>query len=257
MALFDLHKKIALVTGGYSHLGVAMCQGLSDFGATVYALGRSKDKFNRRFDDKDKSIRFKQCDISNTIDIKQSFSEVFEEHQTIDVLINNAVYLRGQNPLAISDEDWEYSIDGILNSIYRCIREITPFFKENGGGKLINISSMYGMVSPDFSVYEKSPDFLNPPHYGAAKAGVIQLTKYFAQYLGSDNIQVNCISPGPFPNNSVQQNKEFIHALEKKTALKRIGKPDDLVGAVVFLSSAAADFVTGHNLVVDGGWTIS
>jgi NAD(P)-dependent dehydrogenase (short-subunit alcohol dehydrogenase family) len=116
---------------------------------------------------------------------------------------------------------------------------------------------MYGMVSPDFSVYEQSPDFLNPPHYGAAKAGVLQLTRYFAQYLGPKNIQVNAISPGPFPNAKTQEDKAFIKALAARTSLKRIGQPEDLMGSVVFLSSAASDFMTGQNLVVDGGWTIT
>ena len=116
---------------------------------------------------------------------------------------------------------------------------------------------MYGMVSPDFSIYEEFPNFLNPPHYGAAKAAVIQLTKYFAHYLGTEDIQVNAVSPGAFPSEKVQENNLFIKSLEKKTALKRIGQPSDLVGAFVFLSSNASDYITGHNLVVDGGWTVS
>jgi gluconate 5-dehydrogenase len=195
--------------------------------------------------------------VSSTDEVKQAFSRVFEEHQAIDVLVNNAVSVRGRDPLQISDPEWEYSVDGALSSVYRCIREVAPYLVRNGRGKIINISSMYGMVSPDFRIYEDCPAFLNPPHYGAAKAGVIQLTRYFARYLGPHNIQVNCISPGPFPNESVQHNQGFVHALEERTALGRIGRPEDLVGAVVFLSSAAADFVTGHNLVVDGGWTIT
>ena len=257
MSLFDLHDKVVLVTGGYGHLGVTMCRGLSKAGALVYVLGKTEDKFKEQFSAEEKAIHFKSCDLSQTSEIQESFSSIFDKHQAIDVLINNGVYLRGQNPLEISDSDWQHSIDGALNSVYRCIREVAPFFKTKGKGKLINIASMYGMVSPDFSLYENAPDFLNPPHYGAAKAGVIQLTKYFAQYLGQHNIQVNAISPGPFPNDAIQNDKEFVQALKSRTALKRIGKPEDLVGAVVFLSSSAADFITGHNLVVDGGWTVS
>jgi NAD(P)-dependent dehydrogenase (short-subunit alcohol dehydrogenase family) len=257
MYLFDLKGKVIIVTGGYGHLGTAMCLALSNFGAIVYVIGKSQEKFNCQFANLVPVINFMHCDISNTNNIQQSFSEIFEEHQAIDVIVNNAVYLHGQTPLEISDEDWQYSIDGTLNSVYRCIREVVPYFLKNQMGKIVNISSMYGMVSPDFQMYENHPDFLNPPHYGAAKAGVIQLTKYFAQYLGHHNIQVNAISPGPFPNDSVQQNNDFIKILASKTALKRIGRPEDIVGAVAFLSSNAADFVTGHNLVVDGGWTIS
>ncbi|HKB44766.1 MAG TPA: SDR family oxidoreductase, partial [Chitinophagaceae bacterium] len=99
-------------------------------------------------------------------------------------------------------------------------------------------------------------DSLNPPHYGAAKAGILQLTKYYASYLGSSGITVNCVTPGPFPSLEVQKNHKFIEKLSARTLLGRIGKPEDLAGAFVFLSSDAANFITGQNLVVDGGWTV-
>jgi gluconate 5-dehydrogenase len=120
----------------------------------------------------------------------------------------------------------------------------------------VNIASIYGVVSPDFQVYEDIEQFINPPHYGAAKAGIIQLTKYFASHLGPLNIQVNSISPGPFPAKQVQDaSLLFIERLSKKTMLKRVGKPEDIAGAVILLSSNGSDFITGHNLMVDGGWT--
>ncbi|EAY31998.1 bacilysin biosynthesis oxidoreductase BacC [Microscilla marina ATCC 23134] len=127
-------------------------------------------------------------------------------------------------------------------------------FKKQGQGKIINVSSMYGMVAPDFSVYQNN-DFLNPPHYGAAKAGVLQITRYFAAYLGKDNILVNAITPGAFPSPAVQENQEFINSLSSKSPLGRIGKPEELQGAFVFLASNASSFMTGQNIVVDGGWT--
>ena len=114
---------------------------------------------------------------------------------------------------------------------------------------------MYGIVAPQFDVYNDYPQFINPPHYGAAKAGVVQLTKYYASYLGNKNIQVNAVTPGPFPSETVQQSEGFIKKLEEKTALNRIGKPEDLAGAFVFLSSDASDFITGQNIIIDGGWT--
>ena len=257
MSLFDLQGKVVAVTGGYSHLGTAMCKGLQEAGACVYALGRSEEKFAAKFTAPSDTLRFAACDISETKSIKACFAQIPQSHGTLDVLINNGVYVRGQNPLELSDEDWAHSIDGALNSVYRCIREAAPYFEKTGSGKIINISSMYGMVSPDFSVYDDSPAFLNPPHYGAAKAGVLQLTRYFAQYLGERSIQVNAISPGAFPNPEVQKDSLFIKNLSAKTALKRIGEPEDLVGSVVFLSSKASDYITGQNIVVDGGWTIT
>ena len=114
---------------------------------------------------------------------------------------------------------------------------------------------MYGMVAPDFSVYSESPNFLNPPNYGAAKAGVLQLTKYYASYLGKFNIQVNVVTPGPYPAEGTQQDKEFIKKLSTKTLLGRIGTPEDVAGVFVFLASEAAAFITGQNFIVDGGWT--
>ena len=172
------------------------------------------------------------------------------------MLINNAVYSEGQQPDTLTDAQFARGLDGSTGSAYRCLREILPYLRENQGGKIINVASMYGMVAPDFAAYEQHPQFLNPPHYGAAKAAVIQLTKYFASYLGPENIKVNCVSPGAFPSASVQQSSGFITELEIRSPLGRIGRPQDLAGAFVFLSAAASDFVTGHNLVVDGGWTI-
>ena len=123
-------------------------------------------------------------------------------------------------------------------------------------GSIINVSSMYGMVAPQFEIYENFPQFLNPPHYGAAKAAIIQMTKYFASYLGKDGILVNSVTPGPFPSEQISENSRFINDLESKTCLGRVGKPEDVAGVFVFLSSAAAGFITGQNFVVDGGWTI-
>jgi gluconate 5-dehydrogenase len=257
MKIFDLTHKTILVTGGYGYLGRTVCRALASCGALVYVLARSERKFRTAFTDDNPLIRFSACDISSTPSVRETLHRVHTLAGGIHVLINNAVYVRGQEPLEIDDDEWKDSVDGVLSSVYRCIREVAPYFREQRAGKIINVSSMYGIVSPDFRIYDKSPEFLNPPHYGAAKAGVIQITKYFAQYLGPHNIQVNAISPGPFPNEEIQKNKRFVSALKKRTALRRIGKPEDLQGAFVFLSSDAANFITGHNLLVDGGWTIS
>lgn len=257
MRIFDLSNKTAVITGGYGYLGSAMCRGLASAGATIYVLGRSEEKFKKEFKEDNSIIHFQKCDVSSTQDVKQALKSIFQNSGTLDILVNNAVFLRGgQKPLEITDGDWAYSIEGALNSVYRCIREAIQYLRKSGEGKIINISSMYGMVSPDFSVYDTVPQYFNPPHYDAAKAGVIQLTRYFAQLLGPENIKVNAISPGPFPGKTVQESKAFIHALEEKTALKRIGQPEELIGAIIFLSSNAASYITGHNLVVDGGWTI-
>jgi NAD(P)-dependent dehydrogenase (short-subunit alcohol dehydrogenase family) len=255
---FNLENRIVLITGGYSHLGEAAVESLLFHGASVYVLGMNKEKFLQTFakysSGKDK-LFFQHCDISSTSSISKAFKSIYSKTNKIDVLINNAAYSEGRSPDKINDKEWSIGIDGVLSSVYRCIREIIPYFKKNRSGKIINVSSMYGIVSPDFRIYDNYPDFLNPPHYGAAKAGVIQLTKYYASYLGKGGIAVNAIVPGPFPSKDVQKNKGFIDELRKKTCLNRIGFPEDIAGAFVFLASDASNFMTGQNLIIDGGWT--
>lgn len=253
MSIFSLKNKNVLITGGYGYLGKAICQGLLAHGAKVWVLGRSEEKFTQTFVNQS-DIFFIPADVSDNQSIQAAFRQISTQVSQIDVLINNAFYSKGQHPETMSDDEWATGMDGTLNSVYRCIREIIPYFKKQGQGKIINVSSMYGVVSPDFKVYENN-NFLNPPHYGAAKAGVLQMTRYFACYLGKHNILVNAVTPGAFPSDTVQKNQEFIDDLSAKTPLGRIGKPEELQGAFVYLASDASSFMTGQNIVVDGGWT--
>lgn len=255
---FDLTGKTALITGGYGYLGKAATESLAHHGAVVYVLGRSAEKFKAAFNEHPQvndRIRFCECDVSDTGSIKSAFQHVSEEQNGFDILINNAFYLSGNDPLNMTDEEWQTGIDGTLNSVFRCIREAIPVLMESGAPRIINVSSMYGVVAPDFDIYQDFPESTNPPHYGAAKAGIVQLSKYYASLLGKDGITVNTVTPGPFPSESVQQKTKFIDNLSKKTSLGRIGKPEDLAGAFVYLASDAAAYVTGQNIVVDGGWT--
>lgn len=257
---FDLTGKVILLTGGYGYLGKAAAESLVYHGGTVYVLGRTKSKFSHAFDEhpeKGKRLHFRHCDVSETSSIKAAFKAVAEKEKGIDVLINNAFYLEGQDPLTMTDEEWAAGIDGTLSSVFRCIREGIPYIEKSESPRIINVSSMYGVVAPDFNVYENFREMLNPPHYGAAKAGVVQLSKYYASYLGKKGITVNTVTPGPYPPDSVQEKKRFIELLEEKTLLKRIGKPEDLAGSFVFLASDASGYITGQNIIVDGGWTVS
>ena len=114
---------------------------------------------------------------------------------------------------------------------------------------------MYGHVAPDYRLYD-SDKFANPPSYGAAKAGVIQLTKYIASFLSPYGIRANCISPGPFPFETTQiENPDFIERLNAKNPQNRIGKPFELKGAAALLCSDASSYMTGQNVCVDGGWS--
>jgi NAD(P)-dependent dehydrogenase (short-subunit alcohol dehydrogenase family) len=255
--LFDLTGRLVLVTGGYGHLGRAMVLGLLAHGARVVVLARHETSFAEQFaaEIPGGNLFFRTCDVASTPSVQAAFRSCREQYGPIQVLINNAVYSAGQQPDALTDEQFAHGLDGSAGSAYRCLREVLPYLRENGG-KIINVASMYGVVAPDFAAYDAHPQFLNPPHYGAAKAAVIQLTKYFASYLGPENIQVNCVTPGAFPSARVQEQAGFVAELERRIPLGRIGRPEDLAGAFVYLSAPASDFITGHNLVVDGGWTI-
>ncbi len=255
--MFDLKDRIILITGGYGYLGRMMALGLIKQNATVIVLGRSRKRFDETFKDDLNKPDFKELDISlsSTI-IKNIFLEIEEQNGKIDVLINNAFYTISGGEIDDFDDDaFRTGVEGTLDSVHKCIKSIIPIFRKQRKGKIINIASMYGMISPDFKVYTGSELFTNPPQYGAAKAGVIQLTKYFASLLGKENICVNAISPGPFPSKEVQKHKTFIDRLAGKTLLGRIGTPEELQGVCIFLSSDSSSYVTGQNIAVDGGWT--
>lgn len=259
--LFDLQNKIAIVTGGYSYLGQGMVRALLDCNAKVIVAGRSKTRFLNAFSEEECSIlNFREIDIIQSKSIENFFIEILIEFGRVDILINNAYAARGNSQETISDEDWIYTFEGVVGSVHKNIKAVIPIMKKQKSGKIINISSIYGILSPDFNALYHGDDcekYTNPPHYGAAKAAINQLTRYFAVLLGPYNIQVNAVAPGPFPHLGIQkENPEFIERLKKKNPLNKIGKPEDLGGVIALLSSSASDFITGQTLQVDGGWTI-
>ena len=255
--LFDLKGKICVVTGAVGYLGSKNCKILKDFGATVVGLDiREKET---RYESNEKAYDyFFTCDISSTESIKDCFKKINDKYGKIDVLVNCATYGAGYGKESqieyMTDEIWQTGIDGSLNSVFRCTREVVPYMKKTGGS-IINYCSMYGLVSPDLRIYGENNPQKNPPNYGAAKAGVAQLTRYSAGALAQYGIRVNCVTPGPFPNPANAQDEEFNKALASKTMLGRFGKSYEMAGAVLLLASSASTFMTGSNIVVDGGWT--
>lgn len=259
--LFNLHNKVILITGGYGHIGSGLALGLAQLGVRVIVAGRNKDKYDNVFLNHDKNIYFEEFDISESSDYyAERYNAIRRKYGSIDVVVNNAHFVKGRGQLSISDDDFLKTIDGVLGCVHKSIKTIVPIFREQKGGKIINISSMYGHISPNFDRLYKGDHcevFTNPPHYGAGKAGVIQITKYYASLLGKEGIYVNAISPGPFSKQEIQDNNpKFIERLKSSNPLNKLGVPKDMVGAVVLLSTDASNFITGQNICIDGGWGI-
>lgn len=258
--LFSLDGKVIVLTGGAGYLGTAITVGLLEFGATVMVADIAAPKLEeisesgRKYPNLFSTI----CDVSSTDSIKEMFKTTYEKCGKIDVLINCATFGAGYGSSgkieSTSDEDWFKGVDGALGVTFRCTREVIQYFDKIGGGNIINFGSMYGVVSPDPKIYGTSGQN-NPANYGAGKAGVLQFTRYCAAHLVGKKIRVNSITPGPFPNTNRPIPPEFLDNLSAKTMLGRVGKPKEIVGAVVFLSSDASSFMTGSNITVDGGWT--
>ena len=249
--LFSMEGKSVVITGGSGYLGVAVVNGLIAHGANVAVADKSAPPQSG-------AVYFVPCDVSDTGSIRDMFRKVKERFGRIDVLINCAAYGAGYGPLGtvdrMTDEEWFKGIDGAVGTAFRCIREVIPYMEEQGGGSIVNFASMYGMVSPDPRIYGDS-GANNPVNYGAGKAAVLQLTRYCAAHLAPKGIRVNSVTPGPFPNPAVQTNAAFLEQLSRKTMLGRVGRAEEIVGAVLLLASDASSFMTGSNIVVDGGWT--
>ncbi|MEO6906952.1 MAG: SDR family oxidoreductase [Abditibacteriaceae bacterium] len=249
--IFSLEGKNVIITGGSGYLGSAIVEGLIAFGAKVVIADVKPSNIDSP------NASYIRCNVGETESIRQCFKTARERLGAIHILINCAYIGTGggvaQTVEEMSDEDWQKGVDGAAGTAFRCTREIVPYFEENGGGNIINFGSMYGMVSPDPAIYGDS-GANNPPNYGAGKAAVLQFTRYSAGHLASKNIRVNSVAPGPFPNPHLQQEDAFVQELKQKTMLGRIGKASEMVGPVLLLASDASSFMTGANIVVDGGW---
>ena len=251
--LFSMQDKVVVVTGGSGYLGNAMVSGLMAQGAKV-VVADLVDRHASREDDQYGERFFVACNLAETESIRQLFQKAAERFGHIDVLVNCATFGASGSVEEMSDEAWAKGVDGAVGTTFRCTREIIPYFEAVNGGVIVNFGSMYGVVSPDPSIYGESGQN-NPANYGAGKAAVIQFTRYCDGHLANKNIRVNCVQPGPIPAPKKQPPEAFLKELRNKTMLKRVGVPDEIVGAVLYLASDAASFTTGANLIVDGGWT--
>jgi len=259
--LFSLKGRAALVIGGSGLLGGEISYALAELGAEIIIASRNEvrckefiSNLNSKFPAN--NAHALTVDITTPDSIRTLLAEVREiTGGGLDVLVNSGWSGRKNTFESISDEDWDFDVEVCLSGVFRTIKEAFPLLKERQGN-ILTVASMYGHVAPDHKMYD-SERFANPPSYGAAKAGVIQLTKYLASFLSPYGIRANCISPGPFPYESTQtENPEFIARLSAKNPLNRIGYPHELKGASALLCTDAGSYITGQNLCVDGGWAI-
>lgn len=257
---FSLAGKTVLLTGATGHLGEPMAMALAGAGAKVLVNSRSALRASSLVERLgERGYNATPC-VFNVTDSEQVAEAINDlKGAPLHILINNAYAGAGGTIETAEASHYLDSYDMAVASAHRllhaCLPNLREAVRQDGDASVINIASMYGMVSPDPRLYD-SPSGTNPPFYGAAKAALIQWSRYAACEFGKEAIRVNSLSPGPFPAESVESGSpDFIEALSSRVPLGRIGRAEELQGPLLFLASAASSFVTGSNLVVDGGWT--
>lgn len=257
-SFFGLAGKRVIVTGGGGQLGSAMVSGLVAAGANVVAADTSIDAVEqtrgRRNWPADRVVAA-ACDVTSRADIVAALTLATERFGGVDGLVNNA----GVSTFEPFLERPEASIDWVMDvNIKGTILFMQEFVRHcegtQSGGAIVNVASHYGLVSPDPRIYTDSPR-KNSEVYGASKAGVIQMTRYYAVHAAGFGVRVNAVSPGGVRNPDNPQGEDFQKNYSFRCPLGRMAESDEMVGAVIFLLSPAASYVNGHNLVVDGGFT--
>ncbi len=259
--LMNLTGRVALIAGGAGHLGQAMAEALAEVGASVVLLDQDEAKLQEaagkiRVANGGK-ISGLRCNLQREDEVLAVPSQIRETHGRLDVMIFAAA-LVGTTPLSgwttpLEDqslETWRQAFEVNLTSAFALCQKCAPLLREQGSGSIILVSSIYGMVAPDYSLYEGT-SMGNPAAYAASKGGMLQLTRWLSSTL-APRIRVNSISPGGVFRG---QPDEFVKKYEHRTPLGRMAKEEDLKGAALYLASDLSAYVTGQNLVVDGGWT--
>jgi len=257
---FSLESRQVLITGATGYLGRAMAFGLAELGANVFLNGRNRDRVEQ-FAVELCKMGLKATPAVFDINDGQSVRDWFKRYGDTPLhgIVNNAYAGDAGSVETASEEDYRNSFEVSLVSAHRLLQYALPSLRaavrDCGNASVVNMGSMYGLVSPDQRIYENK-QVANPPFYGAAKAALLQWTRYAACEFGPEGIRVNAISPGPFPSFDVQTaNPDFIATLANKVPMGRIGYAEEVQGPLLFLISDASSYVNGANLVVDGGWT--
>ncbi|ASN06291.1 SDR family NAD(P)-dependent oxidoreductase [Virgibacillus necropolis] len=250
--VFDLKDKVSVITGASSGIGLATAERLAEFGSHVLMLDINElgKKMAANIVEKGGKASFKKCNVTSSEDCKRVTSEIESEFGRIDVLFNNAGVIRRRNVVELEEEDWDQVVNVSLKGVYLLSKYVIPVMEKGGGGSIINTGSGWGLKGGD-----------NAAAYCAAKAGVVNLTRAMAIDHGVQNIRVNCVCPGDtetalLKDEARQLNldeKSFLTSSAKGRPLERLGTPNDIANAVLFLSSGLSSWITGTVLPVDGG----
>ena len=271
--LFNLKNKIIIITGGSGFLGSEFSSTLSDVGAIPIILDKNKtslELLKKKFFKKRQRGSFFLVDLNNETKVNVVINSIIKKYRKIDCLIN-AAGLTGEDMLKTDSNFfekfenydfklWQKSLNGNLSSTFILTKSVAKHMLKRKKGSIINIASDVGIISPDHRIYEankkinyKGVNFNTPLSYSVAKSGIISMTRYLATYWAKKGIRVNCVSPAGVYK---KHNKKFVKQLSERIPLGRMAKPEELNGAIIYLCSNASSYVTGHNLVVDGGRTI-
>ncbi len=253
---FDFSGRDVWVFGGAGYLGQPTVELLVKLGARVLCVdlaGRAEAFVAAK--SLTSTVTVASLDVADAAAVKTFVSTHLQQRGAPHGLVIMTYASTAKRLDDLTEADFDAANHGNLTATFLLARDVGNAMAARGGGSIVLFSSMYGTVSPDPRVYEP-PANPNPIEYGTGKAGVQQMARYLAVHWGRSSVRVNSLSPGPFPNPNIQRdNPAFVQRIAAKTALGRVGQAGEIAGTVAFLLSAAASYITGHNLAVDGGWT--
>ena len=262
--LFSLAGKVVLVTGGAGLLGQVFCQAFVEAGANVAIVDLNKDAANavasKIAKPKNQKVIAVECDVTSPQSVSKMVQSVVTQLGRIDVLVNNAAS-KGSNLDAFFEpfesyslQTWREVMSVNIDGLFLVAQAVGNQMKKQGGGSIIQTSSIYGVVAPDQRIYQGSEyngrAINTPAVYSASKAAVNGLTSYLSTYWATSKIRVNSLTPGGIASG---QNDEFKMKYSNRVPLGRMGEASELVGALIYLASDASSYVTGQNIIVDGG----
>jgi NAD(P)-dependent dehydrogenase (short-subunit alcohol dehydrogenase family) len=254
--LLSLRGKVALITGATGHLGSAMAEALAEAGASVVVSSRtlaSAESIARQLPRVDNASHHGVAiDHTDESSVRDGFAAALQQAGRIDVLVNNGHEPLGADWTTVTAEQFNRQMTNATGYFLLARSLHDHAVARGGGGSVVMVGSMYGVVGSYPDAYE-GVSAASPVAYHALKGGIIQMTRHLAVYWAKDAVRVNCLSPGPFP--SEKSAAAMVQRLIEKSPMKRMGQPEELKGAVVFLASDASSYMTGQNLVIDGGWT--